>query len=135
MTQRQHPRVVGTNARQRRALNLLSGQSGVIRQLGVNQNDPDTVLDVNGAITVRETGEPNNPDSGASVLWMDDGTYEEEGNFYLRANVDGRVRTFELVDFVGTDFLVTGILASDDLEYSLECVHSNGQEYILTGED
>jgi hypothetical protein len=131
MTQRQHPRVVGTSPRNRRATNLWSGKHGVIKQLGVNQNDPDTTLDVNGAITFRKTAEPSNPDPGATVLWMDDGSYEEEGDVFARVNVLGTIKTFEIVDFVGTRYSVTGIFEEDGIEYDIECVHSNGFLYTL----
>tara|TARA_R110000824_G_scaffold225667_1_gene413343 strand:+ start:11048 stop:11485 length:438 start_codon:yes stop_codon:yes gene_type:complete len=108
MTQRQHPRVVGTSPRNRRATNLWSGKQGVIRKLGIDVNDPDTRLDVNGAITFRQTDEPDNPDKGAAVLWMDDGTYVDDGDIHLRVNVGGTVKTFELVDFVGSYTNISG---------------------------
>lgn len=134
MTQRQHPRVVGTSPRNRRATNLWSGKHGVIKKLGIDQNDPDTTLDVNGAITFRKTAEPSDPDPGATVLWMDDGSYFDEGDVFARVNVLGRVKTFEIVDFDGTDYFVAGVFSEDAGEYEIECVHSNGQEYWLEGE-
>jgi hypothetical protein len=43
--------------------------------IGVNTTSPDTRLDVNGAVTIRElSADPANPDEGATAIWQSDGT-------------------------------------------------------------
>lgn len=114
MTQRQHPRVVGPDARTRRANQLWAGKRGVINKLGVSVNDPDTALDVNGAITIREMADPGNPDSGAAVIWMDKDS--ERGDLFIRVNVGGTIKTFELTDFVGSYVSISGIFGGDEFD-------------------
>tara|TARA_B100001123_G_scaffold78992_2_gene89660 strand:- start:9004 stop:9324 length:321 start_codon:yes stop_codon:yes gene_type:complete len=94
---------------------LWAGKRGVINKLGVSVNDPDTALDVNGAITIREMADPGNPDSGAAVIWMDKDS--DRGDLYIRVNVGGTIKTFELTDFVGSYVLIAGM--HEGVEYDI----------------
>ena len=120
--QRQHVRSVSPDARTRRASQLWSGDAGVISQLGIDNNEPSTALDVNGALTLRVTGDPGNPaDSGGTVMWIADGSTatEEAGDVYLCVNVGGVIKTFLIADFAGTYLFVSGLDSSDEIVYDL----------------
>lgn len=71
------------------AAHLFWGADG--RRLGIGLSDPDSTLDVNGAITAREvTADPADPDEGASVCWVSDGSGSgQAGETVCKATIDG----------------------------------------------
>jgi len=76
-------------------INYVSGS------LGVGTTDPDTKLDVNGAMTGRELSvDPSNPDEGSFALWMSDGTGSgDDGDIMVKITAGGSTKTITLVDF------------------------------------
>jgi hypothetical protein len=69
--------------------------------VGIGTTAPDTILDVNGAITQRPlSSDPANPDAGGSVMWVSDGTGAgDAGDVMIKINVGGSVKTATLVDY------------------------------------
>ena len=66
--------------------------------LGIGNNNPVTRLDVSGAITLRETPEPDNPIDGRAVLWLSSDP-STRGSVFMKINIDGDVFTKTIVDF------------------------------------
>lgn len=62
--------------------------------------DPDTKLDVNGAITARElSADPSDPDEGSWAIWMSDGTGSgDDGDIMVKITA-GSTKTITLIDF------------------------------------
>jgi len=69
--------------------------------VGIGSSDPDTRLDVNGAITFRElSSDPSDPDEGCAVLWRGDGGGTgDDGDILLKITTGGSTKTTTLVDF------------------------------------
>jgi len=69
--------------------------------IGIGSTAPDTKLDVAGAITFRElSADPGNPDEGAAVLWMSDGTGAgDDGDILMKVTAGAATKTVTLVDF------------------------------------
>jgi len=68
---------------------------------GIGTSTPNTRLDVDGAITVRELSEdPSDPDDGSCVMWMSDGTGTgDAGDILAKITVGTTTETATLVDF------------------------------------
>lgn len=62
---------------------------------------PDTRLDVNGALTLREkSDDPSNPDEGSCAIWMSDGTGTgDNGDIMISITAGGATKTATLIDF------------------------------------
>lgn len=72
---------------------FVEGSSG---NVGIGITAPDTKLDVNGAITLREQSSiPGDPDNGSCVLWMESAT----GDIKMKITSGGVTKTVTLVDF------------------------------------
>lgn len=72
---------------------FVEGSSG---NVGIGTTAPDTKLDVNGAITIRErSSTPSNPDNGSCVLWMESST----GDIKMKITSGAVTKTVTLVDF------------------------------------
>jgi hypothetical protein len=71
--------------------------------VGIGVTDPDTILDVDGAITFRElSADPSNPDEGSSALWMSDGTGSgNDGDILVKTTAGGTTQTKTLAS-IGT---------------------------------
>lgn len=69
--------------------------------VGIGVASPDTILDVNGAITARElSSDPTDPDEGAHVIWQSDGTGSgDDGDIMIKITAGGVTKTATLVDF------------------------------------
>jgi hypothetical protein len=69
--------------------------------VGIGTIQPDTKLDVNGAITARElSADPSDPDEGAHVIWQSDGTGSgDDGDIMIKITAGGVTKTATLVDF------------------------------------
>lgn len=69
--------------------------------LGVGVTSPDTKLDVNGALTLREkSADPNDPDEGSMAIWMSDGTGSgDDGDIMVKITAGGSTKTITLIDF------------------------------------
>lgn len=69
--------------------------------VGIGHTSPDTTLDIKGALTIRErSSDPADPDEGASVIWMSDGTGTgDDGDVLIKIKAGGVVKTATLVDF------------------------------------
>jgi hypothetical protein len=69
--------------------------------VGIGTTSPDTILDINGAFTFREkSSDPANPDEGAAVLWMSDGTGTgDDGDILIKITAGATTKTITLVDF------------------------------------
>lgn len=67
---------------------------------GVGISTPDYMIDINGAIGFRElSSDPGNPDEGASVVWMGDGTGTgDDGDVYLKTTANSTTNTIEIID-------------------------------------
>jgi hypothetical protein len=70
-------------------------------KVGIGTVSPDTILDVNGAITIRElSSDPSNPDEGSAVIWMSDGVGSgDDGDIMIKITAGGSTKTTTLVDF------------------------------------
>jgi len=68
---------------------------------GIGVTDPDTLLDVNGAITYRElSADPSDPDEGSTVCWQSDGTGTgDDGDRVCKTTAGGSTKTWIDVDF------------------------------------
>ncbi len=77
--------------------------------VGIGVTDPDTKLDVNGAITQRPlSSDPADPDSGNSVQWVSDGTGGgDAGDVMMKINVGGITRIKTLADYSSLPTLPT----------------------------
>lgn len=87
---------------------LPNGSNGV----GIGLSSPDTKLDVNGAITLRDlSADPSDPDSGAFTYWQSDGTDTGSDGDVLMKVTDsgGTTKTFQLFDF-SSGGLGTGVI-------------------------
>jgi hypothetical protein len=75
-------------------------------RIGIGTASPDTTLDVNGAITVRElSADPADPDEGSFVKWMSDGTGSgDDGDIMMKITAGGVTKTTTLGE---TDTLAT----------------------------
>lgn len=72
---------------------FVEGSSG---NVGIGTTAPDTKLDVNGAITIRErSSTPSDPDNGSCVLWMESST----GDVKMKVTSGSVTKTVTLVDF------------------------------------
>ena len=69
--------------------------------VGIGLTDPDTLLDVAGAVTQRElSADPSDPDEGSSVTWQSDGTgFGDDGDIVMKITAGGTTKTITLVDF------------------------------------
>jgi len=69
--------------------------------VSIGSHNPDTKLDVNGAITQRElSSDPSDPDEGASVTWQSDGTGSgDDGDIMMKITAGGTTKTITLIDF------------------------------------
>lgn len=69
--------------------------------IGIGIESPDTILDVNGAITQREiSADPSDPDEGSNVIWQDDGGGSgDDGDIMMKITAGGSTKTITLVDF------------------------------------
>lgn len=69
--------------------------------LGVGVASPDYKLDVDGGIGARElSADPSDPDEGAYVMWMSDGTGSgDDGDIMIKITAGGSTKTTTLVDF------------------------------------
>jgi len=69
--------------------------------VGIGLTNPYYLLDVNGAIGARELStDPSDPDEGAYVMWMSDGTGTgDDGDILVKIKAGGTVKTATLVDF------------------------------------
>jgi len=63
-------------------------------------DDPDSKLDVKGALTLRErTSDPSDPDEGSCVIWMSDGTGAgDDGDIMIKITAASVTSTHTLVD-------------------------------------
>lgn len=70
-------------------------------KVGIGVSSPDTVLDINGAITSRElSADPSDPDEGAHVIWQSDGTGSgDDGDIMMKITAGGVTKTVTIVDF------------------------------------
>ena len=68
---------------------------------GIGLTDPDTKLDVDGAITARElSADPSDPDEGSWVIWMSDGTGSgDDGDIMVKITAGASTKTITLIDF------------------------------------
>lgn len=63
---------------------------------GIGISSPDTILDINGALTVRGmSSTPSDPDNGSCVLWMESAT----GDIKMKITSGAVTKTVTLVDF------------------------------------
>jgi len=62
--------------------------------------DPDSRLDIKGGLTIRElSADPADPDEGASVMWLSDGTgYGDDGDLIVKITAGGTTTTNTLVN-------------------------------------
>jgi len=69
--------------------------------VGSNHTSPDSTLDIKGGLTLRElSSDPANPDEGATVLWLSDGTGTgDDGDVMVKITAGGATKTITLVDF------------------------------------
>jgi hypothetical protein len=69
--------------------------------VGIGTTDPDTILDINGALTGRElSADPSDPDEGSYALWMSDGTGSgDDGDVMIKITAGATTKTITLVDF------------------------------------
>lgn len=69
--------------------------------VGIGETDPDTALDVSGAITSRcLSSDPPDPDTGACTRWCSDGTGTgDAGDYLIKCNVGGTTKTATLFDY------------------------------------
>lgn len=69
--------------------------------VGAGQADPDTQLDVAGAITARElSSDPSDPDEGSHVIWQSDGTGSgDDGDIMIKITAGAVTKTVTLIDF------------------------------------
>jgi hypothetical protein len=74
------------------------GQQG---NVGCGVSDPDTKLDVDGAISMIEKSiNPDNPDEGKTVIWMSDGTEAgDDGDILMASTVDGVTKHEIIYDY------------------------------------
>ncbi|MFB6088986.1 MAG: DUF2793 domain-containing protein [Candidatus Aenigmatarchaeota archaeon] len=86
---------------------LFAGGSEVITckssgNIGIGSTDPDTKLDINGAVTRRAlSSDPSNPDNNSHVIWQSDGTGSgDDGDIMMKiTDSGGTTKTVTLVDF------------------------------------
>ncbi len=72
--------------------------NGMIVQgnVAIGHASPDTVLDINGALTIREmSSTPSDPDNGSGVLWMESAT----GDIKMKITRGAVTKTVTLIDF------------------------------------
>jgi hypothetical protein len=69
--------------------------------VGIGNTEPDTILDINGALTQRPlSADPSDPDAGNSVMWVSDGTGSgDEGDVMMKITVGETTKTITLVDY------------------------------------
>ncbi|MCE2928307.1 MAG: hypothetical protein LW817_01595 [Candidatus Caenarcaniphilales bacterium] len=69
-------------------------------RLGLANPNPDTLLDINGATTYREMGEPLNPDEDAAVFWLSNSTGNgDDADFMAKVTEGGVTKVFTIIDF------------------------------------
>lgn len=83
----------------------LYGDKAIVKndiKLAVGHDNPDTRVDINGALTLRElSSDPDDPDEGASVMWMSDGTDSgNDGEVLIKTTADSTTRTEIIADKV-----------------------------------
>jgi len=82
------------------AITVLTLDSANGGRVGIGTNAPDTKLDLNGVLTLRESAQPSAPDSGASQIWMSNGTGTgDAGDIMVIINSGGTIKTNTLIDF------------------------------------
>ena len=120
MTQRQHPRIVGQSGRARRAQNFWAGGTGVIQRLGFGVNEPDSALDIDGAMTLFPIADPPDPDEGKAVIWMSDGTVppHDNGDLVAKVTLNGQVKDFIIGDYSSA---AATVLITDEFDNYIVC--------------
>jgi hypothetical protein len=70
-------------------------------RVGIGTTEPDTILDANGAMTLRElSSDPSDPDEGSFAVWMSDGTGSgDDGDIMVKVTAGGSTKTITLIDF------------------------------------
>jgi hypothetical protein len=71
-------------------------------EVGIGVTAPDSLLDVNGAMTLRElSADPADPDEGSMVMWMSNGVgvSGDDGDIMLKITAGATTKTITLVDF------------------------------------
>ena len=72
----------------------------VSNDMGIKTNAPDTTLDLNGVLTLRQSTQPLDPDNGASQVWMSDGAGAgDAGDIMVIIHSGGTIKTNKLIDF------------------------------------
>jgi len=107
------------------AKNLLLIDSSSNR-IAVNHSSPDTVLDINGQLSIRagtngslssSNDYESSPDLDSAVIWLaKNSSYANNGDLVARINSDGEDKIFKLIDFDGTTDGVTtqnGLILTD----------------------
>ena len=62
--------------------------------VGIGTNGPDTALEINGALTLDEMAEPDDPADGKCVIWFSNGTGAgSDGDLLIKRTVGGTVTT------------------------------------------
>lgn len=74
---------------------------GSADSVGIGTNSPDYKLDINGEFGFRErSSDPTDPDEGAAVIWMSNGTGSgDDGDIMIKITAGATTKTATLVDF------------------------------------